>query len=130
MKLYYYSNGNIELSQNVIEEKENELNYIEIDDTSYNDLFSCEWGKKYIVKNKKVELVEDKNITSIDEYKSWLIEQQIQDCQNYLTRTDYVISKLSELKLEDEDTYNKELEKYKEVLEKRKECRTKINALQ
>lgn len=55
---------------------------------------------------------------------------QIASCKNYLSSTDYVISKLNELKLEDEEEYEKAKEEYKEVLAKRKEARAKINELE
>lgn len=45
-------------------------------------------------------------------------------------KTDYVISKLNELKLEDETTYQNERINYQDVLTKRKEARTKINELE
>ena len=49
--------------------------------------------------------------------------------QTYLSETDYVISKLNELKLEDEDEYETEKANYADVLTKRKEARKKINEL-
>lgn len=54
---------------------------------------------------------------------------QIASCKNYLSSTDYVISKLNELKLEDDGEFEKAKEEYKEVLTKRKEARSRINKL-
>lgn len=50
--------------------------------------------------------------------------------KSYLSETDYVISKLNELKLEDDAEYEKAKAEYSEVLVKRKEARAKINELE
>lgn len=55
---------------------------------------------------------------------------QIASCKNYLSSTDYVISKLNELKLEDDGEFEKAKAEYKEVLAKRKEARAKLNELE
>ena len=62
--------------------------------------------------------------------KAYENEQEVQSLKEYLMKTDYVISKLNELKLEDETTYQNERIKYQDVLTKRKEARARINALQ
>ena len=62
--------------------------------------------------------------------KAYDEENEVQSLKEYLMKTDYVISKLNELRLEDETTYQIEAEKYKDVLAKRKEARARINALQ
>ncbi len=59
--------------------------------------------------------------------KAYDEENEVQSLKEYLMKTDYVISKLNELRLEDETTYQIEAEKYKDVLAKRKEARAKIN---
>ena len=55
---------------------------------------------------------------------------QIASCKDYLSSTDYVISKLNELKLEDEAQFEKAKIEYKDILTKRKEARAKINQLE
>ena len=50
--------------------------------------------------------------------------------KQYLNDTDYVITKLNEAKLENEDLFNSLKEEYAEVLIKRKEARAKINELE
>ena len=55
---------------------------------------------------------------------------QIACYKKYLSSTDYVIAKLNELKLEDEVEFEKAKAEYKEVLDKRKEARNKINELE
>ena len=62
--------------------------------------------------------------------KAYDEENEIQSLKEYLMKTDYVISKLNELRLEDETTYQNERIKYQDVLTKRKEARARINALQ
>lgn len=54
---------------------------------------------------------------------------KICDYEAYLSDTDYIISKLNELKLEDDDSYETEKANYTDVLAKRKEARSKINEL-
>ena len=55
---------------------------------------------------------------------------QIASCKDYLSSTDYVISKLNELKLEDDGAFEKAKIEYKDILAKRKEAREKINQLE
>ena len=50
--------------------------------------------------------------------------------KQYLNDTDYVIMKLNEAKIDDEDYFNSLKEEYAEVLIKRKEARAKINELE
>lgn len=54
-----------------------------------------------------------------------------QELKKYLNDTDYVVSKLQESKLVDsDDDYKAMYDKYKNILEKRKEARAKINELE
>lgn len=56
---------------------------------------------------------------------------EINDLKTYLNDTDYVISKLNELKLEvDDEEYESARQEYAEVLAKRKEARKRINELE
>lgn len=57
-------------------------------------------------------------------------QKEIEELKQYLNETDYVITKLNELKLEDEDEYEKAKTEYAEILTKRKEARKKINELE
>lgn len=70
-------------------------------------------------------LAEQESIKAESEKESTIIE-----LKQYLADTDYVITKLNELKLEDEDEYETEKAKYADILAKRKECRSKINELE
>ena len=59
-----------------------------------------------------------------------LKEQEIDLLKQYLSDTDYVIAKLNEAKIEDEELFNSLKAEYSDILAKRKEARTKINELE
>lgn len=76
-----------------------------------------------------------KDYIDSDEYNEYVnihynYPHEIQQCHLYLAQTDYVVTKLSELKLDDIETYEAEHEKYAEILEKRKESRARIRELE
>jgi len=104
--------------------------YIEISDDNYEETLSCEYGKFWAVKDKTLVLIDDTETQATDDYKNFVKRNQIAEYQAYLSETDYVITKLSEAKIEDEEEYNTLLETYAEVLTKRKEARAKINELE
>ena len=72
---------------------------------------------------------EDENISNSEEYKEIQRLIEIQKCKDYLSSTDYVISKLNEAKIESEEEYQNLKEKYQETLVKRAEARKRINEL-
>lgn len=131
MKIYYdKSNDNeLVLCEDIIENRKDELSFIELDNIDYDSLFVCKYGYRYVVEKGKIVLKENTTITSTQEYKDLQKQIDIDTYQNYLNSTDYVIAKLNELRLDDEEEYQKELENYKEVLEKRKEYRKLLNSL-
>lgn len=55
--------------------------------------------------------------------------QEITELKEYLASTDHVITKLNELRLDDEAEYEKARAKYADVLDKRKQSRARINEL-
>ena len=87
-------------------------------------------GKTYFYKNGKLVLEDDPDVINTEEYKAEVKANEIATLKRYLSDTDYVISKLNELKLEDEAEYEAEKIKYADILKKRKEARVKINELQ
>ena len=87
-------------------------------------------GKAYFYKNDELVLDDDPDIINTEEYKAEVKANEIATLKQYLSDTDYVISKLNELKLEDEAEYEAEKIKYADILKKRKEARVKINELQ
>ena len=59
-----------------------------------------------------------------------LKEQEIDELKKYLSDTDYVITKLNEAKIEDEELFNSLKNEYSDILAKRKEARARINELE
>jgi len=106
-----------------IQEKEA---YIDVEDEEAGKTYSVEGRKHWAVKKGKLTEVEYKD----EEYLEHEKANQIAELKGYLSSTDYVISKLNELKLEDEAEYEMAREEYAGVLKKRKEARAKINELE
>ena len=69
-------------------------------------------------------------IINYQEYKNMLKENEIDSLKQYLTETDYVITKLNEAKIEDEELFEELKVKYAEILTKRKQARARINELE
>lgn len=107
-----------------------EKDYLDVADDVYEETLSCEYGKIWKVKDGVPYLADDLEVQGSDEYKDFTNRNKICEYRAYLDSTDYVISKLSELKLEDEQEYQKAMGEYKDVLAKRKEARAKINELE
>lgn len=102
---------------------------LEVDDEEYEKTLQCDYGMMWAVKDGELTIIEDEEITNSSEYKKYRLNAQLITYKAYLSDTDYVISKLNELKLEDEDEYETEKANYADVLAKRKEARKKINEL-
>lgn len=128
MKIYYNENGYV-CEVHPYFYKPSEERYIEVEDEEGNQIYAHEIGFNWFVENGKLIYKEDPIERETDEYKTLQLNNQKAEYQSYLDETDYVIAKLNELKLEDDDTYETEKEKYKEVLEKRKDCRNKLREL-
>ena len=96
--------------------------YEEMDDDLFDTGFDGCFYLKSFLKNPDAEYLARK--TEREKY------DEIMNLKNYLASTDYVISKLNELKLEDDEEYEKTKADYAEVLVKRKEARAKINELE
>ena len=104
--------------------------FIEIDEEEANKTYSVQYGKFWAVKNGELCIVDDLEVINSDEYKNMLKEQEIIFLKQYLSDTDYVITKLNEAKIEDEELFNSLKTEYSDILAKRKEARAKINELQ
>lgn len=110
---------------------EQEKPYIELTFEEWEEkLSSCNYGymKAYI--DGEIVEVEDPEVVNTTEYKNTLKEQEIDKLKRYLSDTDYVITKLNEAKIEDEELFNSLKIEYNEVLTKRKEARIRINELE
>jgi len=106
-----------------IQEKEA---YIDVEDDEAEKTYSVELGKHWAVKKGKLVLADYESEEFLEHEKA----NQIAELKGYLLNTDYVISKLNELKLEDEAEYETAREEYADVLKKRKEARAKINEME
>lgn len=102
---------------------------MEITDDEYQQTLQCDYGRMWAVKDGSLVVIDDEEIINSTEYKKYLLNAQLMQYKSYLSDTDYVISKLNELKLEDEDEYETEKANYADVLAKRKEARKKINEI-
>ena len=111
-------------------EPENENDIIEISADEAEPTYQCPYGKIWAIKDGKPVLIDDEKVINIEEYKAEVKANEKATLKQYLSDTDYVISKLNELKLEDEAEYEAEKAKYYDVLRKRKEARARINELE
>ncbi len=111
-------------------EPENENDFIEMSAEEAEPTYQCPYGKIWAVKDGKPVLIDDEQVINTEEYKAEAKANEMATLKQYLSDTDYVISKLNELKLEDEAEYEAERAKYSDVLKKRKEARARINELE
>lgn len=131
-KFYYDENtGVIEITPFYDEEEEKNLPYIELTFEKWErELATCSYGFKKAYRDGKIIEVADEELQASEEYKSFQKEIEITDLKNYLTETDYIITKLNEAKIEDENEFRILKIKYSDIIAKRKEARERINALE
>ena len=111
-------------------EKTEDSPFIEVEDDLEEQTYAVEYGKFWKVVDGSLVIGDDIETQATQEYKDLVRSIQINEYQQYLNDTDYVISKLNEAKIEDEGLFNSLKEEYAEVLTKRKEARAKINELE
>lgn len=99
--------------------------FIEVDKEDAEKTYSCQAGTFWGVKDGILQLLPNED----EEYLEMRRRNEMAELEGYLSETDYVISKLNELKLEDDESYESERERYSEVLLKRKEARARLNEL-
>ena len=104
--------------------------FIEVDEEEVNKTYCVVHGKFWAVKNGELCIVDDLEVINSNEYKNMLKEQEIDSLKQYLSDTDYVITKLNEAKIEDEELFNSLKAEYSDILAKRKEARIRINELE
>ena len=104
--------------------------FIEVEDEIEEQTYAVEYGKFWKVVNGSLVIGDDIETQATQEYKDLVRSNEINEYQQYLNDTDYVITKLNEAKIEDENLFNSLKEKYAEILTKRKEARAKINELE
>ena len=111
-------------------EKIDDSPFIEVEDEIEEQTYAVEYGKFWKVIDGLLVIGDDVETQATQEYKDLVRSNLINEYQQYLNDTDYVITKLNQAKIEDEDFFNSLKEKYAEVLTKRKEARAKINELE
>lgn len=111
-------------------EPESENDYIEVSDDEFENSLVCDLGYIWAVVDGKLAYIENLEYQKTDDYKKQYCESEIFAAECYLRETDYVVAKLNELKLEDEEEYESEKTKYSDILTARKGARKHINELQ
>ena len=111
-------------------EPENENDFITISIEEAEPTYQCPYGKIWAVKDGKPVLIDDEQVINTERYKTEVKTNEIATLKQYLSDTDYVVAKLNELRLDDEEEYEAEKAKYSDVLKKRKEARARINELE
>ena len=131
-KFYYDENtGVIEITPFYDEEKEKKEPFIELTFEEWErDLSTCSYGFKKAYRDGKIIEVADEELQASEEYKSFQKEIEITDLKNYLSETDYIITKLNEAKIEDDALFEELKIKYADELQKRKETRERIKELE
>ena len=130
---FYYNNDTkrIEVRPFYDDYKEQDKPYVEFTFEEWQEkLSTCSYGymKAYI--NGEIVEIEDPEVVNTIEYQNMLKEQEIDELKRYLSDTDYVITKLNEAKIEDEDLFNSLKTEYADILTKRKKARVRINELE
>ena len=129
-KFYIDKEGVIEVTPFFDKQVKKNQEYIELTYEEWQEkLSACTYGFKKVYRDGEIIEVEDENIRNSKEYKEIQKLIEIQKCKDYLSSTDYVISKLNEAKIESEEEYQNLKEKYQETLVKRAEARNRINEL-
>ena len=130
-KFYYDENtGVIEVTPFYDEEKEKNLPYIELTFEEWErDLSTCSYGFKKAYRDGKIIEVVDEEVQASEEYQKNIKEIEVSELKNYLSETDYIITKLNEAKIEDDALFEELKTKYADELQKRKEARERINEL-
>ena len=104
--------------------------FIELPEEEVEETYIIEYGKFWAIKDNKLVKVDDIELQATEEYKQEIKNNEIADLKNYLDNTDYVIAKLNEAKIEDEELFEELKVKYAEILTKRKQARARINELE
>ena len=130
-KFYYLEDGTIKITPFYDESVEEDLPFIELTFEEWEEkLSSLSYGYKKVYLNGEIQEVLDEKVINTIEYKNIQKEWEIKKLKRYLTDTDYVITKLNEAKIEDEELFNSLKVKYADILAKRKEARARINELE
>ena len=132
-KKFYYNPTTYEIERRAFydEAEDKDLPFIELTFEEWEEkLSSLSYGYKKVYLNGEIQEVLDENVINTIEYKSIQKEWEIKKLKRYLSDTDYVITKLNEAKIEDENLFNSLKTEYSDILTKRKEARVRINELE
>ena len=132
-KKFYYNPTTYEIERRAFydEVEDKDLPFIELTFEEWEEkLSSLSYGYKKVYLNGEIREVLDEKVINTIEYKNTQKEWETKKLKRYLTDTDYIITKLNEAKIEDEELFNSLKIEYNEVLTKRKEARIRINELE
>ena len=132
-KKFYYNPTTYEIERRAFYDKveDKDLPFIELTFEEWEEkLSSLSYGYKKVYLNGEIQEVLDEKVINTIEYKNIQKEWEIKKLKRYLSDTDYVITKLNEAKIEDEDLFNSLKIEYSDILTKRKEARVRINELE
>ena len=132
-KKFYYNPTTYEIERRAFydEVEDKNLPFIELTFEEWEEkLSSLSYGYKKVYLNGEIQEVLDEKVINTIEYKNIQKEWEIKKLKRYLSDTDYVITKLNEAKIEDEELFNSLKTKYADILTKRKEARARINELE
>lgn len=128
VKLYYRKSDGF-LCHRFPTDIETEDDFIEVEDDLAKETYVVGYAKHWAVIDGELKVVDDAEFMKSPEYLEHVKQNEITDLEAYLASTDYVISKLNELKIEDEAEYEKARVEYEETLQKRKAARARVNEL-
>ena len=132
-KKFYYNPTTYEIERRAFydEVEDKDLPFIELTFEEWEEkLSSLSYGYKKVYLNGEIQEVLDEKVINTIEYKNIQKEWEIKKLKRYLNDTDYVITKLNEAKIEDEELFNSLKTEYSDILAKRKEARVRINELE
>lgn len=132
-KKFYYNPTTYEIERRAFydEIEDKDLPFIELTFEEWEEkLSSLSYGYKKVYLNGEIQEVLDEKVINTIEYKNIQKEWEIKKLKRYLSDTDYVITKLNEAKIEDEELFNSLKTEYSDILTKRKEARVRINELE
>lgn len=132
-KKFYYNPTTFEIERRAFydEVEDKDLPFIELTFEEWEEkLSSLSYGYKKVYLNGEIQEVLDEKVINTIEYKNTQKEWEIKKLKRYLSDTDYVITKLNEAKIEDDELFNSLKNEYSDILAKRKEARVRINELE
>lgn len=132
-KKFYYNPTTYEIERRAFydEVEDKDLPFIELTFEEWEEkLSSLSYGYKKVYLNGEIQEVLDEKVINTIEYKNIQKEWEIKKLKRYLSDTDYIITKLNEAKIEDENLFNSLKTEYSDILAKRKEARVRINELE